>query len=54
MASPRPAYKRRVVLYDLNDAEKELVQKYADEDRRSISVWVAQAVRAELKRRQGK
>lgn len=47
----RPALKRRVVLYDLNDKEREQLKTFADQDNRTISRWVADAVRAELRRR---
>lgn len=48
--SKRPAFKRRIVLYDLNEQERELLKKFADEDNRAISRWAADAVRERLRR----
>ena len=45
----RPALKRRVVLYDLNDAEREMLREMADADGRTVSRWVADAVRERMK-----
>lgn len=45
----RPALKRRVVLYDLNDAEREMLKEMADADGRTVSRWVADAVRERMK-----
>lgn len=45
MRQPRPAFQRRVVLYDLNDAERAKLKAYAEADNRTISRWVADAVR---------
>ena len=47
----RPALNRRVVLYDLNDAERAKLKELADKDNRTISRWVADAVRAAIKAR---
>jgi hypothetical protein len=47
----RPALNRRVVLYDLNDAERAKLKELADKDNRTISRWVADAVRAAMKAR---
>jgi hypothetical protein len=47
----RPAFKRRIVLYDLNDQERETLKQFADEDNRTISRWVADAVRERLRAR---
>lgn len=47
----RPALNRRVVLYDLNDAERAKLKDLADKDNRTISRWVADAVRAAMKAR---
>lgn len=41
-----------MVIYDFDDRERELIKQYADEDNRTISVWIADAVRAVLKGRQ--
>jgi hypothetical protein len=51
MTDPRPALKRRIVLYDLRDEEREMLRSFADADRKTISRWVADAVRSEIKRR---
>ena len=51
MADPRPALKRRIVLYDLRDEERETLRSFADADRKTISRWVADAVRSEIRRR---
>jgi hypothetical protein len=48
----RPALNRRVVLYDLNDAERAKLKELADKDNRTISRWVADAVRAAMKGRE--
>ena len=42
---------RRIVLYDLNDAERSQLREFADEDNRTISRWVADAVRVRLAER---
>jgi hypothetical protein len=47
----RPALNRRVVLYDLNDVERARLKELADKDNRTISRWVADAVRAAMKAR---
>jgi len=47
----RPALNRRVVLYDLNDVERAKLKELADKDNRTISRWVADAVRAAMKAR---
>jgi hypothetical protein len=47
----RPAYKRRIVLYDLNDMEREALKQAADADAKTISRWVADAVRERLRTR---
>ena len=47
----RPAYKRRIVLYDLNDMEREALKQAADKDAKTISRWVADAVRERLRNR---
>jgi hypothetical protein len=47
----RPAYKRRIVLYDLNDMEREALKQAADKDAKTISRWVADAVRERLRTR---
>lgn len=52
--SNRPAFARRVVLYDLNDNERALLQAFAAGDKRSISEWASDAIRAELNRRSRK
>lgn len=54
MAQRRPAFKRRVVLYDLSDAERELLKEIADAENRTISRWVADAVRERMKTHQAK
>lgn len=46
-----PAMKRRIVLYDLNEQERNALRQYADEDNRTLSRWVADAVRQALKHR---
>jgi hypothetical protein len=51
MSQRRPAFKRRVVLYDLNDAEREKLREIAEQENRTISRWVADAVRAAMKAR---
>lgn len=43
-----PAMKRKIALYDLNDAERALLRELADEANRSLSRWVADAVRAQM------
>lgn len=47
--SKRPAFKRRIVLYDLNDQERDALKAAADDDNRTVSRWVADAVRERLK-----
>lgn len=47
----RPALNRRVVLYDLNDMEREALKQAADADAKTISRWVADAVRERLRGR---
>lgn len=47
--SKRPAFKRRIVLYDLNEQERELLRELADAENRTISRWVADAVRERMK-----
>jgi hypothetical protein len=47
----RPALKRRIVLYDLNDAEREQLKALAEAENRTISRWVADAVRERLRAR---
>jgi hypothetical protein len=54
MADPRPALKRRIVLYDLNEQERDALRSFADSDRKTLSRWVADAVRAEIKRRRSR
>ncbi len=49
MSQRRPAFKRRVVLYDLNDAEREKLREIAEHENRTISRWVADAVRERMK-----
>ena len=49
MAQRRPAFKRRIVLYDLNDAEREKLKELAEAADRTISRWVADAVRMRIK-----
>lgn len=44
----RPALKRRIVFYDLNDYERSQLREFADLDRETISRWVSNAVRREL------
>lgn len=44
-----PAMKRRIVFYDLNDTERSLLKDFADEDGRTVSRWVADAVRDALR-----
>jgi len=48
----RPALNRRVVLYDLNDVERAKLKQLADKDNRTISRWVADAVRAAMRTRE--
>jgi hypothetical protein len=48
----RPALDRRVVLYDLNDVERAKLKELADKDNRTISRWVADAVRAAMRTRE--
>lgn len=43
-----PAMNRRIVLYDLNDQERSLLREFADADNRTLSRWVADAVRKQL------
>lgn len=47
--SNRPAFKRRIVLYDLNDKERDQLKDLADTDNRTISRWASDAVRKEMK-----
>lgn len=47
----RPAFKRRIVLYDLNDQEREELKALAEAENRTISRWVADAVRERLRER---
>lgn len=54
MSQRRPAFKRRVVLYDLSDAERELLREIAESENRTISRWVADAVRERMKTHQAK
>jgi len=54
-----PAMKRKLVCYDLNEAEREKLKALSDEDNRSVSRWMADAVRVamqgrEVKPRKGK
>jgi len=44
----RPALKRRISFYDLNDYERAQLREFADLDHETISRWVANAVRREL------
>jgi hypothetical protein len=41
-----------VVLYDLNDVERAKLKELADKDNRTISRWVADAVRAAMRTRE--
>jgi hypothetical protein len=52
MATKRPAYKRRIVLYDLNETERKKLKEYADAENRTVSRWVADAVRAAIAARE--
>lgn len=45
----RPAFKRRIVLYDLNDQERDKLKAIADAENRTVSRWVADAVRERLR-----
>lgn len=47
--SKRPAFKRRIVLYDLNEQEREALKAIADAENRTVSRWVADAVRERLR-----
>jgi hypothetical protein len=43
-----PSMGRRFVLYDLNAKDGELLRHYAEADNRTLSRWIADAVRKEL------
>jgi hypothetical protein len=43
--------KRKLVCYDLNEAEREKLKALSDEDNRSVSRWMADAVRERLRAR---
>ncbi len=43
------AFKRRIVLYDLNEQEREALKAIADAENRTVSRWVADAVRERLR-----
>lgn len=47
----RPAHKRRIVLYDLNEPDRERLKEVAEKDNRTVSRWASDAVRSELRRR---
>ncbi len=47
----RPAHKRRIVLYDLSEPDRERLKEVADKDNRTVSRWASDAVRSELRRR---
>lgn len=49
--SKRPALKRRIVLYDLSDRERDQLRAIADAENRTVSRWASDAVRNEIKRR---
>lgn len=44
----RPALKRRIAFYDLNEYERAQLREFADLDKETISRWVANAVRREI------
>ena len=46
--SRRPALKRRIAFYDLNDYERAQLKELADLDKETVSRWVANAVRREI------
>lgn len=43
--------KRRVVVYDFSDREREDIKRFAEQDNRTVSTWIADAVRNILKGR---
>lgn len=43
-----PAIARRIVTYDLSEAEREELKKAAEAEGRTVSRWVADAIRARL------
>lgn len=47
----RPALKRRIILYDLNDQEREQLKAIAEVENRTISRWASDAVREAIKKR---
>lgn len=47
----RPALKRRIILYDLNDQEREQLKAIAEVENRTISRWASDAVREAMKKR---
>lgn len=49
----RPAHKRRIVLYDLSEPDRERLRLLAEKDNRTLSRWASDAVRAEIRRRGG-
>ena len=46
-----PAMNRRFVLYDLNEQEGDLVRKLAEAEGRTLSRWIADCIRREIKHR---
>lgn len=47
----RPALKRRIVLYDLNEQEREQLRAISEVENRTISRWCSDAVRDAMKKR---
>jgi hypothetical protein len=47
----RPAYKRRIAIYDLSDMDRERLRLLAKKDGRTLSRWICDCVRAEIRRR---
>ena len=49
--SKRPALKRRIVLYDLSDQERDQLRAIAEVENRTLSRWCSDAVRDAMKKR---